>query len=183
MVDQAAVTPPATRRMTRPDPRPPSLRRWLLSRDRDRRRERILGTALVVAAVVLAGWTVYLGSADSPPALHRPWALATVLGMHPYTLIWVGIDVLETACLALIGIFLRLGRAATQTVALLALPLFLLDAWFDILTSMSPHRLVVALVMAGLSEVPAAVTCGWVAWKASRFAATPVGTPAAPVGG
>ncbi|OJV76650.1 MAG: hypothetical protein BGO37_11505 [Cellulomonas sp. 73-92] len=161
---------------------PPTLRRWLLSRERDRRRERILGAVLLVAALVLAGWTVYLGSADSPRALHRPWALATVLGMNPYTLIWVGIDVLETLGLALIGIFLRLGRAATHTVALLALPLFLLDAWFDILTSMSLHRLVVALVMAAASEVPAAVTCGWVAWKASRFAPS-VGRLAAPLGG
>lgn len=161
----------------------PTLRRWLLSRDRDRRRERILGTALIVVALVLAGWTVYLGSADSPRALHRPWALASVLGMNPYTLIWVGIDVLETAGLALIGVLLRLGRAATHTVALLALPLFVLDAWLDILTSVSLHHLLVAVVMAAVTEVPTAVTCGWVAWKASRFAATPAGTPALPVGG
>ena len=55
--------------------------------------------------------------------------------------------------------------------ALLALPLFVLDAWFDILTSVSLHRLVVAVAMAAAMEVPTAVTCGWVAWKASRFAA------------
>jgi hypothetical protein len=148
----------------------PTLRRWLFSRERDRRRERILGTVLVVVAVAMAGWTVYLGSADSPPSLHRPLFLATYLGMNPYTLIWVGIDVLETVGLALIGVLLRLGHAATQTVALLALPLFVLDAWFDILTSMSPHRLAVAIVMACVTEVPTAVACGWVAWKSSRFA-------------
>lgn len=164
-----------------PGAEPPTLVRWLLSRERDRRRERILGAVLLVAALVLAGWTVYLGSADSPRALHRPWALATVLGMNPYTLIWVGIDVLETLGLALMGILLRLGRPATHAVALLV-PLFLLDAWFDILTSMSLHRLVVALAMAAASEVPAAVTCGWVAWKASRFAPSG-GRPAVPVGG
>ncbi len=158
--------------------RNPTLGRWLFSRVRDRRRERIVGTVLIVLAVVLAGWTVYLGSADAAPALHRPWSLATYLGMSPYTLIWVGIDVLETVGLALTGVLLRLGHAATHTVALLALPLFVLDAWFDILTSMSPHRLVVAIGMAYVSELPAAVTCGWVAWKSSRFATTARPAPA-----
>jgi hypothetical protein len=145
-----------------------SLGRWLVSRERDRRRERLVGTALMVAAVALAVWTVSFGLNDSAPAVHRAWSLSTYLGMNPRTLIWIGVDVLEAAGLALTGLLLRLGRPATQTVALLAIPLFVLDAWFDVLTSASPHNLAIALGMAGL-EIPAAMTCGWVAWKASRF--------------
>ena len=145
-----------------------SLGRWLISRERDRRRERIVGTALMVAAVALAAWTVSFGLNDSPRVIHRVWSLSMYLGMNPRTLIWIGVDVLEAAGLALTGLLLRRGRPATQTVALLAIPLFVLDAWFDVLTSASPHDLAVALAMAGL-EIPAAMTCGWVAWKASRF--------------
>lgn len=145
-----------------------SLGRWLISRERDRRRERIVGTALMVAAVALAAWTVSFGLNDSPRAIHRAWSLSTYVGMNPRTLIWIGVDVLEAAGLALTGLLLRLGRPATQTVALLSIPLFVLDAWFDVLMSASPHNLAIALAMAGL-EIPAAMTCGWVAWKASRF--------------
>ncbi len=146
--------------------------RWLVSRERDRRRERVVGTVLMAVAVVLAGWTVYLGTSDAPRQLHR-WSVWAYLGMNPHTLAWVGIDAAETVALALIGILLRQGRPATRTVALLTLPLFVLDAWFDILTSVTPHRLALAITMAALSEVPAAVVCGWVAWKASRFGLTP----------
>jgi hypothetical protein len=146
-----------------------TLGRWLVTRQRDRRRERIVGTLLVLVAVVLAGWTVYLGSSEVPPAAHPGWSLATYLGMSPRTLAWVGVDAVETAALATIGILLRLGRRAVHTVALLTLPLFVFDAWFDVLTSPTPHRLAVAVAMAALSEVPASVACGWIAWKASRF--------------
>ncbi len=151
------------------------LGRWLVSRARDRRRERIAGTALVAVAVVLAGWTVYLGTAAAPRQLHRDWSTWAYLGMNPHTLAWVGIDTAETVGLALMGVLLRQGRPATRTVALLTLPLFVLDAWFDILSSVTPHHLTIAITMAAVSEVPAAILCGWVAWKASHFAAAPVG--------
>ena len=172
MVDQTAVAPLGAGITSRRESRrgSVSLGRWLVSRERDRRRERILGTVLIVAAVVLAGWTVYIGLSDAPRGMHHTRSLATVLGMRPYTLIWVGIDVLETTGLALIGVLLRMGRAATHTVALLALPLFVLDAWFDVLTSVSLPHLATAITMAAVSELPAAVLCGWVAWKSSRFA-------------
>ena len=81
----------------------------------------------------------------------------------------------KLAGLVLMGLLLRQARLATRTVALLTLPLFLLDAWFDILSSVTPHHLAIAITMAAVSEVPAAVVCGWVAWKASHFAAAPVG--------
>jgi hypothetical protein len=173
MVDQISFTPlggvGATGEHTLGAPTRLSLGRWLVTRERDRRRERILGTVLIVVAVILAAWTVYIGSSDAPRAIHRPWSLESYLGINPYTLIWVGIDVLETAGLVMIGILLRAGRPATHTIALLTLPLFVLDAWFDILTSVSVHHLVVAILMAAVSEVPAAVVCGWIAWKSARF--------------
>lgn len=151
-----------------------SLGRWLVSPARDRRRERIVGTLLMVVAAVLAGWTVYLGTSAAPRQLHRDWSTWAYLGMNPHTLAWVGIDTAETVGLVLIGVLLRQGRPATRTVALLTLPLFVLDAWFDILSSVTPHHLAIAITMAAVSEVPAAILCGWVAWKASRFSAVPL---------
>jgi hypothetical protein len=153
-------------------------RAWLLSRDvRDRRRERRAGRLLLAAAGALACWTGAL-AVWLPPGPHQEWSVG-VPGLDKYALTWVGLDCLETVCLAGCGWRLYRGSPDTRTWALLAVPLFVLDAWFDVLTAFSRRDLAVALTLAAGAELPVAAALGWVAWKARAFSQP--STPPRPV--
>jgi hypothetical protein len=145
------------------------LRAWLSSRGRDARRERILGNALIVAAVLLGCWTIYLGS-SLPPGPPHQWSTDWT-GLDNYSLTWVGLDVLETLGLAGTGALLRVGHRETQTVALLSIPLFALDAWFDVLTATTRSDMTASAVMAVATEIPTVVLLAFVAWKSRAFPA------------
>jgi hypothetical protein len=145
------------------------LRAWLLNRGlRDRRRERQLGLLIVVIAVLLACWAVWLGSTLPPDPLQQQWSTAYI-GLDNYSLTWVGLDCLEVLGLAVSGLLFARGTPGARTYALLTMPVFFLDAWFDILTAVSRADLIEAVLMAVLGELPAVVGLGWIAWKAAAF--------------
>lgn len=147
----------------------PGLRAWLLTRGlRDERRERLIGRATMVTALLLAVWAVWLGSTLPPDPLRQQWSTA-YLGLDNYSLTWVGLDCLEVLGLLVCGLLFSRGRAAAHTWALLTMPVFFLDAWFDVLTAVSRADLVEALLMAVLGELPAVFGLGWIAWKAAAF--------------
>jgi hypothetical protein len=147
----------------------PSLRRWLLVRDvRNRRLERRTGQLIVVIAILLTCWIFWLGSTLPPDPLQQQWSTAYI-GLDNYSLTWVGLDCLEALGLAAAGLFFWHGSAGARTCALLSMPVFFLDAWFDVLTAVSRSDLVVALLMAAVGELPAVVGLGWIAWKARDF--------------
>lgn len=148
---------------------PAGLRAWLFNRSlRDRQRERSVGRLVVVIAVLLAVWAVWLGSTLPPDPLQQQWSTA-YLGLDNYSLTWVGLDCLEVLGLAASGLLFGRGTQGARTCALLTMPVFFLDAWFDILTAVSRADLLAAVLMAVLGELPAVVGLGWIAWKAAAF--------------
>jgi hypothetical protein len=149
---------------------PTALRDWLRTRRlRDRTLERRAGQLIIVIAILLACWAIWLGSSLPPDPLHQQWSAASIGLLDNYSLTWVGLDCLEVLGLAICGLLFWGGSPGARTCALLTMPVFLLDAWFDILTSVSRADLAVALLMAGLAELPAVAGLGWTAWKARAF--------------
>jgi hypothetical protein len=147
----------------------PALRRWLVVRGlRNRRLERRAGQLVVVIAILLTAWIFWLGSTLPPDPLVQQWSTAYI-GLDNYSLTWVGLDCLEAVGLAATGVFFWRGSPSARTFALLTLPVFFLDAWFDVLTAVSRADLVVSLLMAAVGELPAVVGLGWIAWKARDF--------------
>ena len=146
-----------------------STKDWLLSRRRDRRLERTTGNLIVLVAALLACWAIYLGSSLPPGRLTQHWSLTADIGLDNYSVTWVGLDCIEVLGLAACGLLFRRASPSARTVALLTIPVFCLDAWFDIMTSVSKADLVTAVVMAVLGELPAAFILSWIAWKALPF--------------
>ncbi len=142
---------------------------WLLSRRRDPRLERLTGNLIVLAAGLLACWAIWLGSSLPPDPLTQHWSLTADIGLDNYSLTWVGLDCIEVLGLAACGLLFRQASPSARTGALLTIPVFALDAWFDIMTSVSKADLAAAVAMAVLGELPAALILGWVAWKALAF--------------
>jgi hypothetical protein len=148
---------------------PVGLKPWLFNRSlRDRRRERLAGRLIVVFAILLACWAVWLGSTLPPDPLRQQWSTAYI-GLDNYSLTWVGLDCLEVLGLAVCGLLFARGTPGARTTALLTMPVFFLDAWFDILTAVSRADLVESGLMAVLGELPAVAGLGWIAWKAAAF--------------
>jgi O-antigen/teichoic acid export membrane protein len=124
----------------------------------DRRRLRLMiGSVLIVVAVLMVPWTLYL--AVTLPTRHH--------AVH-WDAVWVGFDVALVVGIAAtaIGAFRRAGWlaiAATATGTLL-----LCDAWFDVLTSSGGGEATEALLQALVGELPLAVLCFWIAWNVER---------------
>jgi hypothetical protein len=117
----------------------------------------LIAGVLVVCAVVLACWGVYLGATLHQHYLVRRWGLA-----------WMGLDVAEAAALlgtALLlwrrSMFAALAAASTST-------LFLVDAWFDVVTSKQGVDNAMALGLAIFAELPLSVFCAVVAVRVAR---------------
>jgi hypothetical protein len=142
---------------------------WLLSRRRDPRLERLTGNLIVLAAGLLTCWAIWLGSSLPPDPLTQHWSLIADIGLDNYSLTWVGLDCIEVLGLAACGLLFRQASPSAHTAALLTAPVFAIDAWFDIMTSVSKADLAAAIAMAALGELPAALILGWVAWKAVAF--------------
>ena len=116
------------------------------------------GWLLLAGAVVLLPWIVVLGLTLPASKSARHWAGA-----------WVGLDVMETASLAVTGWLvlrrdLRVQMAASATAAFL-----LADAWFDVATAQPRWDFVQATVLAIVVELPLAVLCGAIAFTAPRW--------------
>ncbi|EWT05387.1 hypothetical protein N864_04985 [Intrasporangium chromatireducens Q5-1] len=99
------------------------------------------------AAVFLVPWTVYLGG-----TLHHPGY-------------WIAIDSLEAVTAGATAVLVLRRSAWASLAARIGAVVLLLDAYTDVLSARQVGRLVEALVMAVVVEVPLAV----VAWRwASR---------------
>lgn len=147
---------------------PATVRKWVVTRQRNVQYERLLGNSLIGASILLAIWAVWLGATLPPSGMQQQWS-TTQLGLDNWSLTWVGLDFVEVVGLLGCGALLRRGHPTTRTIALLTLPVFVLDAWFDVLTALTRSDLLVSATMALFAELPAAVLLGWVAWKALDF--------------
>ena len=126
------------------------MRAVLIDLDGPRSPLRGLSLVLVGSAVVLFGWTVYLGSTLRGQVEVRDWQIA-----------WVGLDLMQVAGLATTGVLLARHRRLVSPVAAASACLMLVDAWFDVLTSEGGTSWYVALLMAGGLELPEALLLAW----------------------
>lgn len=89
-------------------------------------------------------------------------------GLDSWRLTWVGLDTLEVAGLLVTGIALRRRHWSATVSALVSVPLFVLDAWFDVMTTTTGLELRQAVAMALLVELPTAAVLAWVARSGIR---------------
>jgi hypothetical protein len=116
---------------------------------------RHLGLGLLACGVGMAPWLVVL-AVTLPGTTRVPhWWLA-----------WVGLDALEGIGLGLTGWLLRRGDPRRCLTAMATSALLVIDAWFDITTSGSGGSLAEAIAMAAFAEIPMAVLCAVIAYRA-----------------
>ena len=125
--------------------------------------ERWLGLLFVLLASALVPWTVYLAIELPRRAVSRHYDLA-----------WVGFDVaLGLVLSATAWSAMRRSRYLALT-ATAAATMLLVDAWFDVVTSPTGRQEAMALVLAGLVELPLAVLCIWWALQVQDVMASTV---------
>jgi hypothetical protein len=121
---------------------------WLLSHKRNAHLENLVGSLLIIGALALVVWTIWLRN---------------------YSFTWTSIDSFEVLGLLSCGLLFRQANPSARTAAFLTIPIFFLDAWFDIFTSPTKSSLRAAIAMALFGELPAIIILMWVAWKARSF--------------
>jgi hypothetical protein len=128
------------------------------------RPRRLVGLLLVLGAVVLVPWTLFL--AYRLPSRHTS---------HHWDLAWVGFDVALAISLAVTGI--GVARRATWAVAAAtaAATLLVSDAWFDNALANGMHEHAEALLEAAFVEIPLAIICIWLALDFERVIAAVLG--------
>jgi hypothetical protein len=104
-----------------------------------------LGRALMLVAVVLLGWTIYLGSVLRGQVEVRDWQIA-----------WVGLDLMQVTGLAASGVLLARRQRLLSPVAAATGTLLALDAWFDVTTTQGGTPWILAVLMAITVELPTA---------------------------
>ena len=119
---------------------------------------RVVGPLLLLTALALGPWTLYL--TYSLPSRH--------LARH-YDLAWVGFD------LGLVVMFSATAAAAYRRSRLLVpfaaatAALLVCDAWFDVVTSSGGSEQVESILEACFAELPLAALCAYVVWDVERF--------------
>jgi hypothetical protein len=116
------------------------------------------GPAFAVFSLILLPWIVYLA-----------YSLPSRQVSADYDVAWAGFDVMLLLALAGTGYFaLRRSRylatAATATATLLVV-----DAWFDVMTTLPGQRLEPA-ALAVLVELPLASVCVWLSFHTQQLA-------------
>ena len=116
-----------------------------------------IGRLLILAAVLLAPWTILL--AFRLPAEHtsQHWDAA-----------WVGFDLALTATVAATALGVHRRMLWTHTPAAIAATLLVTDAWFDNLLASGMREHVEAALEAGIVELPLALICLWIAANTAR---------------
>jgi len=117
----------------------------------------VLGPVFLVMAVVLAVWTTWLTVRLPTHHLVRSWDVA-----------WGGFDVLLTTLLVATGIALVRRSSWVRAFAVATAALLVVDAWFDITTAQAGEQLTQAILQAVFVEVPVALLCLYVAWRADQ---------------
>jgi hypothetical protein len=122
-----------------------------------RRHGRRTAGLLVVCAVGLACWIVYLGFTLDEHYVVRRWGLA-----------WMGLDIAEAVGLLSTGLLLHRRSVFAAVAAASTSTLFLVDAWFDTVTSNQGLDYAEALGLAFFGELPLGIFCAFVAVRAAR---------------
>jgi hypothetical protein len=119
---------------------------------------RWIGPVLLLTALALGPWTLYLTYAL--PSRH--------LTRH-YDLAWVGFDIALLAAFAWTGWFaLRMSKWLVPAAAVTG-TMLLCDAWFDVVTSSGGSEQVESILEACFAELPLAALCAYVVWDVEQF--------------
>jgi hypothetical protein len=118
---------------------------------------RWLGPVLLLPALALGPWTLYL--TYSLPSRHLT---------HHYDLAWVGFDIALLASFAITGWFALHPSKWLVPAAAVTGTMLLCDAWFDVITS-SGNEQAESILEACLAELPLAALCAYVVWDVERF--------------
>ena len=124
---------------------------------------RIVGPLLLLGALALGPWTLYL--TYSLPSRH--------LARH-YDLAWVGFDVGLTASFAATAWAAFRGSQWLAPLAAVTGTMLCCDAWFDVVTSRSGSEMWEAIAEAAFAELPFAALCGFIVYDAETFLAATV---------
>jgi hypothetical protein len=111
--------------------------------------------ALTCGGVAMIPWLGVLGYFLPRATTAAHWNVA-----------WVGLDALEAIGLLATGRLIARGDRRYAVTATLTGTALLVDAWFDVLTSVSRSELLVAVAMAGAVELPLSCLCLFLAWRA-----------------
>ena len=103
------------------------------------------------------------------------WVLVEQLhgraGVRSFDASWVGLDVLEAACLLTVGQLMRRQHRATSPAAAATAAILCMDAWFDVMSAAPQLPYAEALAMACFAEYPVAALLAWTAWRSLTWAA------------
>jgi hypothetical protein len=115
------------------------------------------GPAFALFSLILLPWIVYL--AHSLPSRQVS---------ADYDIAWAGFDVMLLVVLASTGcLALRRSRYLAMTAA--AAALLVVDAWFDVMTTLPGQRLEPVALAAGV-ELPLASVCVWLSFHTQQLA-------------
>ena len=111
-----------------------------------------------VVAILFVPWIVYL-------AMELPRRARTT---H-YDVLWVGFDIgMWVVILSMAAAAMR-RSTRTQPLAVVAATFLVLDAWFDVVSSVSTKQFLAALLAALVLELPGAAVCLWIAHNAETI--------------
>jgi hypothetical protein len=119
---------------------------------------RWLGPFLLLTALALGPWTLYL--TYSLPSRH--------LARH-YDLAWVGFDIALLASFAITGWVAMHPSKWLVPAAAVTGTMLLCDAWFDVITSSGGSEQIESILEACFAELPLAALCGYIIWDVERF--------------
>jgi hypothetical protein len=117
-----------------------------------------MAVGFVGSAIVLVGWMVFLASTLHGTAEVNHWST-----------VWIGLDTMEALSLVCLGAFLVRHDHRARTAATVSATLFGMDAWFDVMFSLSAKDFIQALVLAVLFELPLAAACAGIARQTARW--------------
>jgi len=98
-------------------------------------------------------------------------------GKRSFNSSWVGLDVLEAACLLIVAVLLSHRHRATSPVAAATAAILCMDAWFDTMSAAPQLPYAESLAMACFAELPLAALLAWTAWRALEWAARAAHAP------
>ncbi|WP_051451155.1 hypothetical protein [Actinospica robiniae] len=78
---------------------------------------------------------------------------------------WIGLDILEACCLAVVASMLHRDHRATSPAAAATAAVLCMDAWFDAMSAAPQWAYAESLTMACVVELPLAALLAWVAWR------------------
>ena len=120
----------------------------------------VIVVAFGAIGVGLVPWGVWLGANLRPDHTTHHWDV-----------VWTGFDIALALAFGLTAVAVLRRSSWVASVAATTGTLLLVDAWFDVILESHGRDLRVALAEALLGELPMAVLCYWIAYRAERFLA------------